>query len=133
MVFLTEYTLSDRFPSKSPWKKTVNKHIYEYYNNVWQEKISTHGQLKIYAEIHPVNETSSWWLLAKTNSDYLIQINDVLRLLCGSFKIKGKRVNKPEIYRDYCDTCSSIYLNPVMHAYCIVLAQVSQEMNYGTG
>ena len=28
---------------------------------------------------------------AEADPDYLIQINDVLRLLCGSFKIKGKR------------------------------------------
>ena len=108
MDFLTAYTLSDQFPSKSAWKKTVKKHIYEYYNNIWQEKISTHGQLKIYAEIHPVNAISPWWLLARTNPDYMKQINDVLRLLCGSFKIKGKRVNKPETYRDYCDVCSIV-------------------------
>ena len=56
MDSLTEYTLSDQFPSKSAWKETVKKHIYEYYNNLWQEKISTRSQLKIYAEIHPVNE-----------------------------------------------------------------------------
>jgi hypothetical protein len=115
-------------------EETCQKHIYEYYKVIWQEKTSTHGQLKIYAEIHPVNEISSWWLLARTNPDYMKQINDVLRLLCGSFKIKGKRVNKPETYRDYCDVCSSSFLNPVMHVhYCIVIAQANQERNYGNG
>ena len=53
----------------------------------------------MFAEVHPDNGVSPWWLLGNNNPDYLQQINGVLRLLSGSFQIKGKRVNKPETYR----------------------------------
>lgn len=61
------------------------------------DKINSHEQLAILAEIHPDNEVSPWWLLVENNPDYLEKINDVLRLLCGSFKIRGNRVNRPEV------------------------------------
>ena len=39
-------------------------------------------------------------------------------------------MKKPEIYRDYCDICSSIYLNHVMHAllYCNGTSQPRDEL-----
>ena len=39
-------------------------------------------------------------------------------------------MNKPEIYRDYCDICSSNDLNPVMHAllYCNGTSQSREEL-----
>ena len=39
-------------------------------------------------------------------------------------------MNKPEIYKDCCDTCSSIYLNPVIHAllYCTGTSQPRDEL-----
>ncbi|CAB4017470.1 Hypothetical predicted protein, partial [Paramuricea clavata] len=62
--------------------------------------------------------------------DFMKEINDVLRLLCGSYKIKGKRVNKPETYRDYCNVCNSNFLNPVKHAllYCNGTSQLREEL-----
>ena len=102
----TEYILQDQFPSKNSWKKVVNEHMHEHYNTLWRDKIITHGQLAMFAEIHPVNEVSIWWLIGNSHPDHLEQIDDVLRLLCGSFKIKEKRVNKPNTYRNHCDICS---------------------------
>ena len=86
MDILSEYILLDRFPSKHLWKKIVGENVYAHHNRQWQDKINSHEQLAMFAEIHPVNEVSPWWLLADKNPDYLEQINDVLRLLCGSFK-----------------------------------------------
>jgi hypothetical protein len=77
MDLLTQCTLFDQFPSKSAWKKNCQK---------------THIRVLVWANANP---------------DYPKQINDALRLLCVSYKIKGKRVNKPETYRDYCDICYS--------------------------
>ena len=116
MDTLKEYILWDRFPSKHLWKKIVKEHVHEHHNVIWQDKINCHEQLTLFAEVHPDNGVSPWWLLANNNPDYHQQINDVLRLLSGSFQIKGKRVNKPETYSDYCDICSKDYVNPIEHS-----------------
>ena len=118
MDAFTEYILWDRFPSKHLWKKIVKEHVHEHYNVLWQDKINSHEQLTMFAEIHPDNEVSPWWLLDDNNPDHLQQINDVVRLLSGSFQIKGKRVNKPKTYSDYCDICSKDYVNPIEHIHC---------------
>ena len=49
LEFLPEYTLSEQFPSKSAWKKTVKKHIHEYTATIFSKEKYVHGQLKIYA------------------------------------------------------------------------------------
>ena len=130
MDTLTEYILQDRFPSKNIWKKLVNEHVYEHYNKHWRDKIIKHGQLPMFAEIHSINEVSIWWLIGNSYPDHLEQINDVLRLLCGSFEIRGKRVNKPEMCRNHCDICSNDYVNPVEHAllHCTGSSQQREEL-----
>ena len=82
----------------------------------------------MFGEFHPINELSIWWLIGNSHADHLEQINDVLRLLCGSFKVKGKRMNKPETYRNHCDICS--YDNPVEHAllHCRGSSQPREEL-----
>ena len=114
MDTLKEYILWDRFPSKHLWKKIVKEHVHEHHNVIWQYKINSHEQLTLFAEVHPDNGVSPWWLLANNNPDYPQQINDVLRLLSGSFQ--RKRVNKQETYSDYCDICSKDYVNPIEHS-----------------
>ena len=130
MDILTEYILLDRFPSKYLWKKIVREHVYAHHNRQWQDKINSHEQLAMFAEIHPVNEVSPWWLLADKNPDYLEQINDVLRLLCGSFKIRVNRVNRPEVYSDHCDICNNDYVNPVEHVllHCSGTGHLREEL-----
>lgn len=95
-----------------------------------QDKINSHQQLAMFAVIHPDNEVSPWWLLAHNNPDYLKQIYDVLRLLCGSLKISGNRVNKPIVYSDYWGFCGNDYVNPVEHSllYCSGSSQAKKEL-----
>ena len=41
---------------------------------VWKDKIIRNKQLYVYAKVHPINDVSHWWLLAKDNPRYLNEI-----------------------------------------------------------
>ena len=118
---LTTYILTNDFPIKPLWKKTVNKHVREHYDRVWREKISKNNQLYLYSKVHTKNEVSHWWIIARKNPSFMKEINNVIRLICGSYKVRGKRVDHPNTYIDYCDSCNRNYLNPANHAllYCL--------------
>ena len=118
---LTTYILTNDFPIKPLWKKTVNKHVREQYDRVWREKISKNNQLYLYSKVHTKNEVSHWWIIARKNPSFMKEINNVIRLICGSYKVRGKRVDHPNTYIDYCDSCNRNYLNPANHAllYCL--------------
>ncbi|CAB4026160.1 Hypothetical predicted protein, partial [Paramuricea clavata] len=118
---LITYILTNDFPIKTLWKKTVNKHVREQYDRVWRQKISKNNQLYLYSKVHTKNEVSHWWIIARKNPSFMKEINNVIRLICGSYKVRGKRVDHPNTYIDYCDSCNRNYLNPVNHAllYCL--------------
>ena len=54
------------------------------------------SQLKIYAMVHEKLETIFWWRLVRECPDYLGRITDVLRILCGSYTLRGKRMGNFE-------------------------------------
>lgn len=118
--YLMGFICKNSFPTKARWKKIVNEHVYERYNGEWGEKISKNKQLYFYSKVHTKNEVSHWWLLAKRNPHYFKDIINVIRLICGSYKIRGKRIDNPNTYSDHCDLCKRDYLNPAYHAllYC---------------
>ena len=53
---------------------------------------------------------------AKEYLKYLLEITNVVRLLCGSYKIRGKRISNPVVYTGVCDICGKRFVNPVDHA-----------------
>ncbi|CAB4004395.1 Hypothetical predicted protein [Paramuricea clavata] len=118
---LITYILTNDFPIKTLWKKNVNKHVREQYDSVWREKISKNNQLYLYSKVHTKNEVSHWWIIARKNPSFMKEINNIIRLICGSYKVRGKCVDHPNTYIDYCDSCNRNYLNPVNHAvlYCL--------------
>ena len=95
--YLMEFVSTNCFPTKKNWKKIVNLRVYEKYNYVWQEKIKRNKQLYRYSQVNTNNEMSEWWLLAKEYPKNLLEITNVIRLLCGSYKIRGKRVCNPVV------------------------------------
>ena len=91
------------FSKKKKWKKTVNKHIYGKHNCMWQEKIEKNEQLYFYSKVRTKREIAEWWVLAKEYPNHLLEITNVVRLLCGSYKNRGKRISNPVVYTDVCD------------------------------
>jgi hypothetical protein len=64
----------------------------EQYDRVWREKISKNNQLYLYSKVHTKNEVSHWWIIARKNPSFMKEINNVIRIICGSYKVRGKRV-----------------------------------------
>ena len=94
----------------------MNKHIYGKHNCMWQEKIEKNEQLYFYSKVQTKREIAEWWVLAKEYPNHLLEITNVVRLLCGSYKIRGKRISNPVVYTDICDICGKRFVNPVNHA-----------------
>jgi hypothetical protein len=126
---LMEFVSTNCFPTKKNWKKIVNLRVYEKYNCVWQEKIKRNKQLYFYSQVNTNNEISEWWLLAKEHPKNLLEITNIIRLLCGSYKIRGKRVSNPVVYTDLCEICQKSYINPVNHALLYCLASHNEREN----
>jgi uncharacterized protein (DUF849 family) len=99
-----------------------------------KEKIEKNEQLYFYSQVHTENKTSQWWFLAKEYPKYLPEITNVIRLLCGSYKIRGKRISNPVVYTDVCDICQKNFVNPVNLRCCIVwkphvVLEKNQQLN----
>ncbi len=118
--FINDFIDNAEFPRKNQWKKIVIESVQMVYEQIWREKVCSHLQLGIYATVHQRCEVSEWWLLGKRFPRYLEYITDVVRIICGSFTIAGKRVADPQVYNGNCLRCGIIYRNPIKHAllYC---------------
>ena len=58
-----------------------------------------------------MSEIAEWWVLAKENPNHPLEITNVVRLLRGSYKIRGKHISNPVVYTDVCDTCGKRFVN----------------------
>ena len=108
------------FPSRNQWKQIVIQSERMVYEQNGRDEICGHLQWGIYAVVHQRCEASKRWLRAKRFPCYLEYITDVIRIMCGSFTIAGKRVADPELYTENCSRCGILHLNPIKHAllYC---------------
>ena len=88
----------------------------------WKEKVVPNPQLKIYAMVHEKLETIFWWHLAREYPDYPGKITDLLRILCGSYTLRGKRMEDFEISSVECERCHMPCRKSLKHAllYCRV-------------
>ena len=90
--YVEDYYDEEVFPSKSRWKSIAKLAIKEVHENELREKVMSNLQLKIYVMVHDKLETIFWWHLAREYPDYLGEITDLLRILCGSYTPRGKRM-----------------------------------------
>ena len=118
--YMNNFIDNGEFPRRIQWKQIVIQSVRIVYEQNWRDKICSHLQLGIYAVVHQRCEASKWWRLAKRFPCYLEYITDVVRIMCGSFTIAGKRVADPEVYVENCSRCGILYQNPIKHAllYC---------------
>ena len=97
--------------------KLAIRYVHE---NEWREKVMSNPQLKIYAMVHEKLETIFWWHQAREYPDYLGVITDVLRILYGSYTLRGKRIKGVENINAECERCHMACSKPLKHAllYC---------------
>ena len=90
--------------------------IKEVHENEWREKVMSNLHLKIYTKVHEKLETIFWWHLVRDYPDCLGEITDVLRILCGSYTLRGRRMKQFENINAECETCPMACGNQLKHA-----------------
>ena len=118
--YVEDFCSKEVFPSKSSWKSIVKFAMKELNENEWREKFIRNSQLKLYAMVHQKLETIFWWYLARQYPDYLGEITDVLHILCGSYTLRGNRIEDSENISTECERCHMLSREPLKHAllYC---------------
>jgi hypothetical protein len=122
MTFVTNFITSESFPTKKQWKRIVNEAVQRKEELAWSEKLNQKPVLKLYMQAHQHLNISFWyeiWDFAPMDSNIVV---DVIRLLCGSLKIDGIRIeNYNCLHSFYCSFCQRCVINPVHHAllYCM--------------
>ena len=106
----------------------MNEHIYGKHNCIWQEKIEKNEQLYWWVRI-----SLNGGFFAKEYPKHLLEITNVVRLLCGSYKVRGKRISNPVVYTDVCDVCGKRFVNPVNHALLHCSAHMMRGKICGIG
>ena len=86
-------------------------------------------QLYFYSKVQTKSKIAEWWLLAKEYPKHLLEITNVIRLLCGSYKISGKRISNPVVYTDVCDICGKRFVNHVDHGLLHCSASYDEREN----
>ena len=74
--------------------------------------------LKIYTMVNEKLETIFWWHLARDYQDCLGEITYLLRILCCSYTMRGRRMKHFENINTECETCHTACSKQLKHALC---------------
>jgi hypothetical protein len=115
MIFMADFITSESFPTKKHWERIVNEAVQGKEELAWSEKLNQKPVLKLYMQAHQHLDISFWyeiWDFSPMNSNIVV---DVIRLLYGSLKIVGIRIE------NYNCLHSRFVINPIHHAllYCM--------------
>ena len=99
--------------------------------SLWRVKSSDVGQFKYWFNIG--KQSRCLPPLPCIIVQHLNEIIDVLRLLCGSYEIRGLHIANPTECTDCCDLCKRRFLNPVNQFCCFAEDLITKRNSYGTG
>ncbi|CAB4032950.1 Hypothetical predicted protein [Paramuricea clavata] len=106
MMFKTDFYTIREFSDEMQWKRIVNEVVQRKEELTWSEKLNQKPVLKLYMQADHYLNISFWyeiWDFAPINSNIVV---DVIRLLCGSFKIDSIRIkNYNCLLSFYCSFC----------------------------
>ncbi len=108
---MTDFITSESFPTKKQWNRIVNEAVQRQAELAWSENLNQKPVLKLYMQEHQHLHISFWyeiWDFVPMNSNIIV---DVIRLLCGSVKIDGIRIeNYSCLHSFYCSFRQSVLL-----------------------
>jgi hypothetical protein len=74
---LITYILTNDFPTKTLWKKTINMFESNLIVLGGKRSVRTINYLYLYSKVHTKNEVSHWWIIARKNPSFMKEINNV--------------------------------------------------------